>query len=141
MADDKKEAKPAKPEAPAAKPDADRILELEAKLEAQSAQIDQLLLNQKAGAINAVDAQQDARSKAETDALRKEVEKGNQQRTQEVADRKYEYGKHRFKCVLADGNRHPEISVRADNEVDAKARYLDVCGILAAEKPVQIERV
>lgn len=83
----------------------------------------------RAGAVDQVAASQEERSRREQEAIAAEVAKGNQQRTQEEADRRFPEGKHRWKCVLADGNGHPEIVVSATNAVDAAARYCDVCGI------------
>jgi len=93
-----------------------------------------------AGAVNAVDAVQERKSKAEQVALIAEIEKGTQQRTQEVCDRDFPEGRFRWRCVLSDGNRHPELIVTADNETDAGARYLKVCGVTTHDKPVTVGR-
>lgn len=85
---------------------------------------------------------QDAKSLAEQAAIRAELDKGAQRRTQEHCDRLFPEGKHVYRCVLAaDRNGNPELLVRAANPTDAKARYLSACGINHTEHKVECARV
>jgi len=63
------------------------------------------------------------------------IQKGNVQRTQELADKLYQ-GKHTFQAILPDGNLQPMLRIRADHQLDVKGRYFHVCGIVSAEKEV-----
>lgn len=116
-----------------------RIADLELKLEAQAAILERLDAMLVSNAVNAGDALQEVKSKQEQEALKAEIDKGNVRRTQEACDREFS-GRHRYRCSLPDGNGHPEITVSADNEVDARGRYLSVCGIRSAEKEVLVVR-
>lgn len=60
--------------------------------------------------------------------FREKVGRPAQVRTQEIVDAKLK-GSKRFKVGLPDGNGNPVLVIPADSEVDAKARYNDVCGI------------
>ena len=71
----------------------------------------------------------------------REISKGNVVRTQEEADRRFPKGQHKWRCVLTDGNLHPEVVVRADNAVDAAGRYANVCGINSHEKQIDVVQV
>lgn len=128
------EAKPnASPGAPAANPRDAKIEDLEVKI----ARLESLM---SANAVNSAGAIQDEKSKAEQKLLQAEVEKGNQRRSQEAADRQFPEGKHRWNCSLSDGNGHPALVISAENEVDAAARYMAVCGVRSSEKQVQVQR-
>jgi hypothetical protein len=84
---------------------------------------------------------QDARSIAEQEHIKAEIDKGTKRRTQEHADRLFPEGKHVYRCVLAaDKNGHPELLIRAANETDAVGRYLAACGVNHTEHKVQVER-
>ncbi len=84
---------------------------------------------------------QEAKSEAESEAIRQEIAKGVTKRTQEVADAKFPDGKNRYRCSLdADKNGHPHLTINAANPTDARARYLDVCGINATEHKVSIAK-
>lgn len=108
-----------------------------AALESQLARIEGLITS---GSVNAVDAKQKERSEAELEAAKIEIAKGKQQITQEAADRQFPGGKFRYRCHLADGNDLPAIAIGADNEVDAAARYLAVCGVRSSEKQVSVTK-
>lgn len=111
----------------------EKIAALEASLASIQAQLN-------AGAVNAVEAVQQREQKEKLAAIQAEIEKGNQARSQEECDRQFEGGRHRWKCVLPDGNGHPELIVSADNDTDAVARYLKVCGVTSHEKQVVVSR-
>lgn len=89
--------------------------------------------NPQAVYVTTADEAQQAKSKAELDALRKLLETTPKQRTQMVADAKYK-GAKKFSVVLPDGNGHPELIIAADERIDAIGRYNEVCGIMSAEK-------
>jgi hypothetical protein len=122
---------------PALVPDSDAALRMEA-LEERLEQLTALLHSK---SVNAADVLKSKDREAWYAEQAKEISKGNVVRTQEEAERRYPKGEHQFRCVLEDGNRHPPIVVRADNEVDAKGRYCDLCGVLSHEKPVTAVRV
>ncbi len=128
MADDRK------PAAKTPESDSDRIERLEAELEGLRDLI-------KSGAVNAVAVREKETREEWYQQQAKEISKGNVVRTQEAADRQFPEGRKRYRCVLTDCNRHPEILVRADNETDAVGRYLAVCGINSAEKKVTLAEV
>lgn len=87
--------------------------------------------------VGKVSAEQEAEARYE--AAKKEIEKGNVVRSQEAADRMFPGGSKLFRCLLTDGNRHPQLTIRADTEIDAAARYMHVCGVTAAEKKTVVE--
>lgn len=125
-------------------PSEDRV----AKLESELAELKKLLAAASAAGTVAPpgyrlvkdEPDQDARSLAEKQAIIAHIDKGKQKISQEEADRRYPEGKHRFACLLEDGNGHPELIVSASHEVDAAARYLDVCGVQSSEKKVRVTR-
>lgn len=126
--------------------DADRV----ARLEADIAEMRALLRTSAAAGTLAPPGyrlvpdvpSQDAKSLAEQEAIKAEIDKGNRRRTQEEADRRFPEGKHVWRCVLAaDKNGHPELLIRAANQTDAAARYLAACGINHTEHRVQVDRV
>lgn len=134
-----------RPEAEAAPaPSEDRV----GKLEAELAELKKLFATASAAGTVAPpgyrlvkdEPDQDARSLAEKQAIIAHIDKGKQKISQEEADRRYPEGKHRFVCLLEDGNGHPELIVSASHEVDAAARYLDVCGVQNSEKKVSVKR-
>lgn len=86
---------------------------------------------------------QDAKSQAESVALRAEADKTTSQRTQEACDRMYAPlpTDKLFRCRLADGNGHPNVVVPAASPVDARARYMELCGIRQTDKQVTVTRV
>lgn len=129
------------PQAPTAAPDPRdaQIDALKEQLEEQSKQLTELFGMIKSGSVNVVEASQEKKSRDELEALKAHIEKGKEQITQEECDRQFG-GRHRFRCVLPDGNGHPQIVVSADNEVDARARYLAVCGVKSTDKEVQVTR-
>lgn len=118
----------------------DRLALMEEALEAQRAENATLQAMLKIGAVNPHAATDEQASIARQAAIRAEVDKGYVQRTQEACDKQFPNGKHRWACVLEDGNCHPKIVVGADNEVDAAARYMASCGIKSAEKAVTVVR-
>lgn len=122
----------------AAAPD-DKFAALEALVKAQAEELALFRDMLKAGAVNAVDATQEERSRKRHEDAAKWLDQGKQKITQDACDALFQ-GKHRYTCVLADGNDHPEIVVSADHEVDAAARYLVACGIRSAEKSVSVTR-
>lgn len=118
---------------PAATDQADVI----ADLKQQVAELTRLVHNRTSPAADAIPTD---KSMEEQRQLIAEIEKGVQVRTQEAADRQFPGGKFRFRCVLADGNGHPELVIGADGEVDAAARYMAVCGIRSSDKQAQVAR-
>lgn len=119
-----------------------------AKLESELAELKKLLTSAAAAGTVAPpgyklvkdEPDQDAKSRVEQEAIKAHIEKGKQRITQEEADRRYLEGKHRFVCGLDDGNGHPELVISATHEVDAAARYMDVCGIQSSEKKVRVAK-
>lgn len=103
-------------------------------------QLDRLERQMASNAVNAPAVVQEEKSRREQDEWKKELAKGTTGMTQDAADRRFPEGRHVFLCDLPDGNRHPTLSIRADNEVDAAARYLSVCGVRSAEKQVVVNR-
>jgi hypothetical protein len=140
----------AKDNGPAApSPEADRV----AALEATVAELKALLSRQQPGTLTLPDGyrlvdaesqeQRVVREKSERElaALRKEVEKSTQERTQAVVDRTFPKGDRLYRVQLDDKNTFPELMIRADEPVDAEGRYRQVCGILSTDKPFKITPV
>lgn len=131
------------PAADASKVDAapDRV----AALESQLAELRALLLAQRATPPMAENFRvvqvQDQKSMDEQKLFRARVERGNAAITQDTADEMFPTGTKTFLCELQDGNRHPKVRIRADHEVDAKGRYLAVCGVKSTDKPVVVTPV
>lgn len=90
--------------------------------------------------VVAEEKSREEKSLGEQEDIKKRFDKGAVALTQEAADRQFPGGKFRWWCVLPDRNGHPRILVSADNETDAKGRYLAVCGVNHTEKQVQVER-
>lgn len=78
---------------------------------------------------------------AELAAAEREISRSTQERSQEAAFKQYPEGRHVYRVNLPDKNRHPELAIRADNETDAKARYLAVCGVRSTETELTVSRV
>lgn len=124
----------------AADPRDEEIGLLKEQLEQQSRQLTELFGMIKSGSVNVVEASQEKRSRDEFELLKAHIDKGKERITQEECDRQFGFGRFRFRCALPDGNGHPQIVVSADNEVDARARYLAVCGVKGTDKEVSVTR-
>ena len=127
--------------APAPDPRDAEIAALRQMVEAQGDALEQLRDLIQVGAVNAVAVTSEEESRRRHEERKAWISQGPLVLTQEACDKMFVTGQHRFRCVLADGNRHPEIVVRADNEIDAAGRYKAVCGIRSAEKDVTVSRV
>jgi hypothetical protein len=145
-------AVPTKPPVPAGPMDASSDANNErdvqdAKIAALEAQIAELRKMVQAGAPRSLESVQSLELNREREREKwyeeqaRYIGKGNVVITQELCDKRYPSGRHTFECILDDGNMHPKIRVKADNEVDAAARYMSVCGINSAEKRVDAVQV
>jgi hypothetical protein len=77
--------------------------------------------------------ERDQRIELEMKEFAERVGRPAAERTQEIVDRTYE-GKRRWRIVLPDGNGHPALTIPADTQPDAIARYNAACGIRGTDK-------
>lgn len=127
----------------------DRLAALERLVQSQAATIDGFaaLLKKKAEAVEVPagfrlvkDEPTDKEREADLAAAEREISRGNDARSQDVAFDRYPNGRHVYRVHLPDKNGHPELAIRADTETDARARYLDVCGVRSTETQLSCQR-
>lgn len=84
---------------------------------------------------------------AEYEAYKLEVARPAKDRTQDIADKKYGKDGKRFRCRLdasksdnptVNISEHPELVVSANSDLEAQARYLDLCGIRKHDYAVSV---
>lgn len=61
------------------------------------------------------------------------VELNSQEKTQLVADRMGWTGEGRYRCWLQGAKEQPIVEIQANSEEEAKARYLQLCGIRSVD--------